>query len=65
MVCAPGTGEITQFAHQVRIKLVSQLISSELRALQRLLKYFNGTASSNSLVPEALREFFKFEFEFK
>lgn len=46
IVHAPVTGEITQFAHQVRIKLVSQLISSELRALQRLLKYFNDTTIS-------------------
>ena len=64
IVHAPVTGEITQFAHQVRIKLVSQL-SSLLRALQKLLKYFNCNASSKSLVPEALVEFFKFEFEFK
>ena len=54
-----------QFAHQVRITLVSQLISTLLRAPKKLLKYVNGTANTKQLVPEALVEFFKFYFEFK
>ena len=32
-----------QFADQVRIRLISQLINDISRVLQRLLKYFNGT----------------------
>ena len=35
---------MTNFTDQVRIKLVSQLIKGSSRVLQKLLKYFNGTA---------------------
>ena len=37
--------EITQFADQVTIRLISQLIKSISRVLQKLLNYFNGTAN--------------------
>ena len=42
--------EITQFADQVLLRLISHLIKSILRVLQNLLKYFNGTAG----VPQSL-----------
>ena len=34
----------------VRVRLILQLIKSILRVLQKLLKYFNGTASATSFV---------------
>ena len=37
---------MTQFAYQVRITLISQLIKGILIVLQKLLKYFNSTATS-------------------
>ena len=37
---------MVQVADQVNMKLISQLISSISRVLQKLLKYFNGTAVS-------------------
>ena len=37
---------ITQFSDQVKIKDTSQLISGMSKHLQKLLKYFNGTAVS-------------------
>ena len=37
--------EIAQFADQVTIRLISQLIKSISRVLQKLLNYFNGTAN--------------------
>ena len=42
--------EITQFADQVLLRLISHLIKGILRVLQNLLKYFNGTAG----VPQSL-----------
>ena len=35
---------ITQFADQVRIRLILQLINNILIVFQKLLKYFNSTA---------------------
>ena len=35
--------DITQFADQVKIRLISQLINDISRFLQKLLKFFNGT----------------------
>ena len=34
--------EITQFADQVKMRLISQLINDISIILQKLLKYFNG-----------------------
>ena len=45
--------DITQFADQVRMRLISQLINDISRVLQKLLKYFNGTTISTSFVPSA------------
>ena len=47
----PGPVElvITQFDDHVKFKLTSQLINDISRALQKLLKYFNGTILSTSL----------------
>ena len=36
--------EMTQLSEQVRIRFTSQLIKGISRLLQKLLKYFNGTA---------------------
>ena len=36
--------EIPQFADHFRVRLISQLIKSNSRVFQKLLKYFNGTA---------------------
>ena len=41
---APVAEEITQYADQVRMRLISQLTKSISRVLQKLLKYFNDTA---------------------
>ena len=42
--------EITQFLDQVKIRLISQLIKDILRAIQKLIKYFNGTDTSKYFV---------------
>ena len=44
---------ITEFAYQVRIRLIFQLINDIKfsRVLQKLLKYFNGTIFLRSFVP--------------
>ena len=42
---------ITQFSDQVKVKDTSQLINGMSNALPKLLKYFNGTATSTSFVP--------------
>ena len=42
---------IKQFAEQVRMSLISQLINGVSRALQKLLRYFNGTLISTCFVP--------------
>ena len=41
--------DITQFTYQISIRLISQLISSISRVLQKLLPYFNGSIISASL----------------
>ena len=40
----------TQFSDQVKVKVASQLINGMFSILQKLLKYFSGTAISTSLV---------------
>ena len=40
----------TQFDDLVNIRLISQLIDSISRVIQKLLKYFNDTAVSTSFV---------------
>ena len=40
--------ETTPSADQVRMRLILQLISGISRLIQKLLKYFNGTAISTS-----------------
>ena len=50
---APVAEEITQSSDQVTIILISQLINGISRVLQKLLKYFNGTAISTPLLPGA------------
>ena len=40
----PVAEEITQSEDKVRMKLVSQLIKSILRVLQKILKCFNGNS---------------------
>ena len=42
-----------QVANQVNMRFTSQLISCISRVLQKLLKYFNGTAIPTSLVLQA------------
>ena len=39
---------ITQFSEQVKIRFTSQLINGISSVLEKLLKYFNGTAISTS-----------------
>ena len=43
---------ITQFTCQVRIRLISQLIESTIRVLQKLIKYFN-LISTSLVLPSA------------
>ena len=52
--------EITHFLYQVKTRLISQLINGISRVLQKLLKYFNGTAISTSFVLPATRFFLLF-----
>ena len=40
----PTAEEITHFLDQVKLRLISKLINGFSRVLQKLLKYFNGTA---------------------
>ena len=48
--------DITQFADQVRMRLISQLSNGISRALQNLLKYFNGTSIWTASVPSSPAE---------
>ena len=45
--------DVTQFAEQVRMKLISQLINGISGVLQKLLKYFNFTIISSSFIKSA------------
>ena len=45
---------VMQFESQVNMRFISQLISGNSRAFEKLLKYFNGTAISTSFVLSAL-----------
>ena len=42
---------IKQFASQVKMKLISQLIYNIFRVFQKFLSYFNGTIIATSFVP--------------
>ena len=53
--------QITQFADQVRIRLISQLIKGISRVLQKLLSYFNGTAIFAFILPALLVLFKNFD----
>ena len=46
----PTAEEITHFLDQVKFRLISQLINGISRVVQKLLKYFNGTAILTSFV---------------
>ena len=46
----------TQFADQVIMRLISQLINGFLRVLQKLVIYFNGTITWTAFVPTSLVE---------
>ena len=46
----PTAEEITHFLDQVKSRLISQLINGISRVVQKLLKYFNGTAILTSFV---------------
>ena len=46
--------ETTQFADQVRIRLISQLTTDISKVLQKLLNYFNNTAIFASVIPALL-----------
>ena len=45
---------MTHFADQVTIRLISQLIKGISRVLQKLVKYFNGTAIFAFMIPALL-----------
>ena len=47
---ATSVATITQFSNQIRSRLISQLIKSIWRVLQKLLRYFNGTILSTFFV---------------
>ena len=42
--------EMIQLADQVKMKLISKLIKSISRVLQKLLKYFNGSTISAFMI---------------
>ena len=46
--------EITQFADHFRVRLISQLIKSNSRVFQKVLKYFSGTAIFAFMIPGLL-----------
>ena len=50
---SPVAEEIAQSLDQVKMRLTSQLINSISTVLQKLLKYFNGTAFSTFFVLSA------------
>ena len=50
---SPVVEEITQSLDQVKMRLTSHLINSISTVLQKLLKYFNGTAFSTFFVLSA------------
>ena len=50
-VVALSALQMTQFSYQVNIRLISQLITSNSGVLQKLLKYFNGTAIPTFAIP--------------
>ena len=45
--------DITQFAGQVAMRLISQLVNGSSRVLQKLLIYFSGTSISTFFVPSS------------
>ena len=50
-VIALSSLQMTQFADQVRSRVISQFISAISRVRQKLIKYFNGTTISSFKVP--------------
>ena len=50
MVNKIGLVIVKQFADQVRLSFISQIINIISRVLQKLVKYFNGTIMSTSFV---------------
>ena len=53
--------EIAQFVDQVRVRLILQLIKGISRVIQKLLKYFNGTAISTFTISSLLVLFKNFD----
>ena len=53
----PTAEEITHFLDQVKLRLISKLINGFSRILQKLLKYFNGTAVLTCFVLPAAGDF--------
>ena len=53
-VAALSTAELRQFADQVRRRLTLQLTKGISRVLQKLCKYFKGTAISAFKIPASL-----------
>ena len=53
----PTAEEITHFLDQVKLRLISKLINGFSRVLQKLLKYFNGTAVLSYFVLPAAGDF--------
>ena len=50
MVNKIGLVIVKQFADQVRLSFISQIVNIISRVLQKLVKYFNGTIMSTSFV---------------
>ena len=61
---APVELVITQVHGHVHMRLVSQMINGNLRVLQKLRKYFNGTAILTSFVLPPVGVFLLFLFWF-
>ena len=53
--------EITNFADQVRIRLISLLIKGISKVLHKLVNYFNGTAIFAFIIPSSLVFFKNFD----
>ena len=53
--------EIAQLVDQVRVRLILQLIKGISRVIQKLLKYFNGTAISAFTISSLLVLFKNFD----
>ena len=60
---SPLFSYITQFADQVRIRLISQLIKGISRVLEKLFKYFSGTVIFVFIIPWPLVLFRNFNLD--